>query len=276
MARAQKPAAGLGGPPLPPGLTHVFRAPTQTPVSGLPIVQPRQTNAPTPPIAAPAVPPGATSRTPTLARPTTRSQAGRPQTVAATESSATACRGAVSCPEERELGPLAQRDLLLRPLRVASRASDTVACPPAPWEHVFVMTSQGSAGTRFRRALAAGDPLIARAALAELPRIHVADALAVTLLHRDREPERFAAMAVRLHALLCREARLSMEEAQLALAALGSLAGAAAESGAQALVALLDAHELDAARDVIDAWLDRAGAGRGALDRSRGRPISGT
>jgi hypothetical protein len=47
-------------------------------------------------------------------------------------------------------------------------------------EHVFV-TSQGSAHARFRRALATGNPLLVRAAAAELGSISLADALSICL-----------------------------------------------------------------------------------------------
>jgi hypothetical protein len=41
------------------------------------------------------------------------------------------------------------------------------------------MTSQGSAYSRFKRALATGNPLLIRSTAAELPRIELADALAI-------------------------------------------------------------------------------------------------
>jgi hypothetical protein len=44
------------------------------------------------------------------------------------------------------------------------------------------VTSQGSALTRFERALVRGDGAAAYAAATELPRVDLADALALTLL----------------------------------------------------------------------------------------------
>lgn len=59
------------------------------------------------------------------------------------------------------------------------------------------MTSDGSAYTRFRRALATGNLNLIRAAAAELPRVSLPDALEVCLLLRDHDPGRFEKAAVR-------------------------------------------------------------------------------
>lgn len=53
------------------------------------------------------------------------------------------------------------------------------------------MTSQGSPHTRFQRALASGDPLLAWTAAAELPRLSLEDALALCLLLAERDPKRY-------------------------------------------------------------------------------------
>jgi hypothetical protein len=62
--------------------------------------------------------------------------------------------------------------------------------------------------------------------------------------------------APRWHARLCAEVRLTLPEAQLALAALHALAGPGAIGGGQALVAVCSAHGLDDAVGILDAWLD--------------------
>ena len=119
-------------------------------------------------------------------------------------------------------------------------------------EHAFV-TSQGSAYTRFKRALSGGNPLIARAAAAECERIELADALALCLLHRDAEPSRYGPMVVRWHARFCREVRgVSLSDSQLLLAA---LSGLTRESPAAATVAeICDRYGLERAARVADNW----------------------
>ena len=57
----------------------------------------------------------------------------------------------------------------------------------------------------------------------------LADALSLLLLALDQQPWRFQTAAPRWHARLCAEARLTIEEAQLALAALHALSGPGAE-----------------------------------------------
>jgi hypothetical protein len=66
---------------------------------------------------------------------------------------------------------------------------------------------------------------------AELPRVPLADALSLLLLARDQQPWRFETAAPRWHARLCAEARLTLAEAQLALAALQALGGPGAVGG---------------------------------------------
>ena len=58
-------------------------------------------------------------------------------------------------------------------------------------------TEQGSPQARLRRAIATGNPTIARATALELPRVELVDALALCLLFRDRDPERYERAAVR-------------------------------------------------------------------------------
>jgi hypothetical protein len=120
---------------------------------------------------------------------------------------------------------------------------------------VFV-TAQGSAYSQFKRALARRNFLLAWTLAAELPKVSLADALSLLLLALDQQPWRFEAAAPRWHARLCAEARLTLPEAQLALAALQALSGPGALGGGQALVAVCGAHGLDDAVGVLDAWLD--------------------
>ena len=62
--------------------------------------------------------------------------------------------------------------------------------------HPFV-SSQGSAYSRFRRALDGGNATIALAAAADLQHVGLADALELLLLLLDSEPSRFERAALR-------------------------------------------------------------------------------
>jgi hypothetical protein len=118
------------------------------------------------------------------------------------------------------------------------------------------VTSQGSAYSQFKRALDRRNFLLAWTMAAELPKVPVADALSLLLLALDQQPWRYEKAAPRWHARLCDEARLTLPEAQLALAALHALAGPGAVGGGQALVAVCSAHGLDEVVGVLDAWLE--------------------
>jgi hypothetical protein len=120
---------------------------------------------------------------------------------------------------------------------------------------VFV-TSQGSAYSQFKRALERRNFLVAWTLAAELPKVPLADALSLLLLALDQQPWRFEAAAPRWHARLCAEARLTLPEAQLALAALQTLGSPRAVGGGQALVAICDLHGFEDAVAVLNAWLD--------------------
>jgi len=67
------------------------------------------------------------------------------------------------------------------------------------------VTSQGSAYSRFRRALATGNLTLIRAAAADLPQVRLDDALHVCVLLRDQAPERYEAAAVRWIGRFCVE-----------------------------------------------------------------------
>jgi hypothetical protein len=117
------------------------------------------------------------------------------------------------------------------------------------------VTAQGSVYSQFKRALDRRDFLLAWTMAAELPNVPLADALSLLLLALDQQPWRFEAAAPRLHARLCAEARLTLPEAQLALAAVQALAGQGAVGGGQALAAVCSAHGLDDAVGVLKGWL---------------------
>src|SRR4051794_21567790 len=113
---------------------------------------------------------------------------------------------------------------------------------------------------RLRRALAKRNVLVATAAAAELPRVPLAEALALALLYLDTEPERYGRAIVRVHGRLCAEARsITPADAQLALAALCALRGAGALAAAHALCELCVLYGLDDAARAVEEWLERRG-----------------
>ena len=118
------------------------------------------------------------------------------------------------------------------------------------------MTSQGSAHARFARAVATGNPTLVLAAAAELGRLTLADALAVTLVLLPTDPARFERASVRWHARWCLEARPRPDEAGLALAALRALPGPSRQAAAEALIELLEARGLADAARVLSDWND--------------------
>ena len=121
------------------------------------------------------------------------------------------------------------------------------------------MTAQGSAYSQFKRALKRQNFMLAWTMAAELPKVALADSLSLLLLALDAQPWRFETAAPRWHALLCAEARLTLAEAQLAVAALHALAGPGAVAGGRALVAVCDIHGLDDAVGVLNRWLKARG-----------------
>ena len=125
-------------------------------------------------------------------------------------------------------------------------------------EHVFV-SIKGGAYPRFRRALEAGNPLIVRAAAAELtPPLSLPDALAVTLvLHSDPRFDRVAARWTARLSLEC--SSVSLADAQLAAAALRQIAGGRRDAGVDALAALLERLHLPECVRELRAWRARQG-----------------
>jgi len=123
-----------------------------------------------------------------------------------------------------------------------------------PYRH----TAQGGPYPRFRRALATGNPTIATAAAAELPRLSLGDALELVLLYRGSDRRRFDRAAVRWHGRLCLEVRgLSPADAGLALAAPRGLGDGESLPAVKALVALLAAYGAGRESELVESWLTR-------------------
>ena len=120
------------------------------------------------------------------------------------------------------------------------RAGGSARSPFLFCEHTFV-TSQGSAYGRLQRAIATRNPTLALSAAAEMPHLSLADALALCLILRDREPAKYGRAAVRWHARFCRETRnVELADAQLVLALLDALAGQEAVVAASALAGIAE------------------------------------
>jgi hypothetical protein len=103
------------------------------------------------------------------------------------------------------------------------------------------MTSDGAAIVRLKRALANERCTAAqiRALVAELPGpVGLEDALAILLALLDREPGTFPRAAARWGCRLALERKLTLVDAQLALASLAVLPGRGlgARAGAEALI----------------------------------------
>lgn len=125
------------------------------------------------------------------------------------------------------------------------------------------MTSDGHALTRLRRALERGSASQIRAIVAELPRPPgLEDALAICLALLDREPETYPRAAAKWASRFAIERRLTLTDAQLALAGLAALPGDSARAGAEALIELADRYKLERVDELLTTWTDRRGAGR--------------
>ncbi len=106
------------------------------------------------------------------------------------------------------------------------------------------VTSDGSAYSRFRRALATGNATLVIAAALELPQIALEDALSICLVFRDGDPERYERAAVRWLGRFALEARgVTIEAIQAAAAALDSLPERTGEAMEQ-LQQICLAHDL--------------------------------
>jgi hypothetical protein len=86
------------------------------------------------------------------------------------------------------------------------------------------VTSDGSAYTRFRRALDSGNELLVIAAARELPQVRLDDALRICLLIRGGDPGRYERAAVRWLGRFALEARgATIEDIRAAAHALDAL-----------------------------------------------------
>jgi hypothetical protein len=103
------------------------------------------------------------------------------------------------------------------------------------------VTAQGSAYSRLKRAIERRNVLVA------WPRRRSCPASSCVM-------PCFEKAAVRWHARLCLEAPLSLDEAQLALAALGARSTRSRRAGADALYCLMDNHGLGRAAQVLADW----------------------
>lgn len=120
-----------------------------------------------------------------------------------------------------------------------------------------VLTSQGHALTRLRHALERGTANQIRAIVAELPSPPgLEDALAICLALLDREPETYPRAAAKWASRFAIERRLTLTDAQLALAALATLPGDGARAGIEALVELSERYGLRRVDEVISDWIE--------------------
>jgi hypothetical protein len=86
------------------------------------------------------------------------------------------------------------------------------------------VTSEGSAHSRFQRALTTGNPTLALATAAELPRVSLHDALRLLMLMAGDDAPRFSRAAARWHARdVLETGTVDLAESRLVLAALGAL-----------------------------------------------------
>ena len=182
-------------------------------------------------------------------------------------------------PDDRALTPLEKLAQALSKFGVAEPQSNPQnALPNVPWpqwptltvagkdacqygmrpylacEHLFVVTSQGSAFMRLRGALDRQNVTEALSAASELPHVGLAEALELCLLLREKAPARYLRAALRWHGRLCREVDVSLEEAQAILAALAVLAGERRENEAYALAELLSWRGLEHPCETLVAW----------------------
>jgi len=106
------------------------------------------------------------------------------------------------------------------------------------------MPSDGSAYSRFRRALDTGNELLVITAAIELPPIALDDALRICLVLRGGDPERYERAAVRWLGRFALEARgVTIEALRAAADALDALPERATEAMEQ-LQALCVAHDV--------------------------------
>jgi hypothetical protein len=80
------------------------------------------------------------------------------------------------------------------------------------------VTSQGSAYSRFQRALSTGNLQLIKAAAAELPKVSLEDALAILIVLAQRGDHRFERAAARWVGRLLTETPADLSDARFAIA----------------------------------------------------------
>ena len=133
-------------------------------------------------------------------------------------------------------------DLAQAPVKRGAVGQTTRGCllsndhenPPCG-QHTVKRWSQGSAITRFGRAVRLGVPRLVVAAAHELPKpVLLRDALQVVLVLASAGAEEFPAASARFGAWMMSERRLGLVEAQLLFSALAALACADRAAGGEA------------------------------------------
>ncbi len=115
---------------------------------------------------------------------------------------------------------------------------------------------KGGSYANLQRAIATGNPLIVRAAAAELERIGLPDALSICLVFLGAEPDSYSRAATRWHARVVLEAgRLDLAGSQRLLTGLQGLRGSDARLAASDLADLADELELPEVAARLDAWV---------------------
>ncbi len=120
------------------------------------------------------------------------------------------------------------------------------------------MTSQGHPYAIFRRALERRNLPSAWAAATELQAVSLADALALCLLVRDREPAKFTRVALRWHARFCAEAGVDLDEGTLVLHLLAAIGGGESVPAARALRELIASFDTSLAEPLRRWEMDQA------------------
>jgi hypothetical protein len=128
--------------------------------------------------------------------------------------------------------------------------------------NICSITSQGHPYAIFRRAIERRNLVAAWAAAAELPAVPLADALALCLLVRDRDPTRFPRFALRWHARFCAETpAIGLEDGRLVLDLLTAVGGAEPQRADGALRELLASYDAALAESVREWTAMRGDSG---------------
>lgn len=125
------------------------------------------------------------------------------------------------------------------------------------------MTAEPHAVVRLQRCLERGGSATEiRAIVAELHRPPgLEDALAISLLLLDREPDSYQRVAAKWQARFVLERKVTLVDAQLTLAALMVLPHAGARAGVEALIELCERYGLRRVDECLTRWAERRGFG---------------